>query len=77
MTLPENGTLRRIVAGVAVAIVVFLAGAVIASQNRITAVEVKVQMIEQSLQESRRENRQEHQIITDKLDNIQREVMKK
>ena len=66
----------RIIAAVASAIVLFLIGAVVASQNRITAVEVKVQTIEQALRDSRLENRQEHQIITDKLDGIARDLRK-
>ena len=76
MTPETKSTAARIIAGIVTAIVVFLAGAVLASQSRITALEVKVQIIEQALRDSRLENREEHRLITDKLDIITREVRK-
>ncbi len=83
MTLPENGTLRRIVAGVVTAIIVFLIGAVVASQNRITAVEVRVQSIEDLIRSyaagaetNRIENKRDHERIQDTLNEIAKELRK-
>jgi len=87
MTFPGNGTAKRIIAGVSVAIVVFLAGAVLANSNRITAIEVEMKSMRDMLRDGRTENREEHGEIRlaqkelrkelgDKLDAIAREVGK-
>ena len=84
MTIPDNGTLKRIIAGVVTAIIVFLAGATIASQNRITAVEVRVQGLEELLrcniaiaETNRVENKRDHERIQDTLNAIAKEVRTK
>ena len=84
MTLPGNGTVKRIIAGVAISIVVFLAGMVIANSTRITALEVRVESMVRTLdvnaaqlETNRKENREEHQKITDRLDGILRELKAK
>ena len=87
MAIQTNGTAKRIIAGVSVAVVVFLAGAVLANSNRITAIEVEMKGIRETLRDSRTENREEHieirlaqkelrKELGDKLDAIAREVGK-
>lgn len=76
MTLPGNGTVKRIIAGIAVSVVVFLAGMVIANSTRITALEVKMDTIEKALATNRAENRDEHKDILAKVDAVYREVRK-
>jgi hypothetical protein len=83
MTLPGNGTAKRIIAGIVVAVVVFLAGAVLSNSNRITAVESKIQAIvdiqsenRKTLETNRTENRDEHKAIIAELKEISKEVRK-
>lgn len=83
MTLPTNGTVRRVVAGVIVAVVVFLAGAVLSNSNRITAVEIKVQAIveiqadtKRTLETNRVENNDAHRAIIAELKEISKEIRK-
>ena len=77
MTLPGNGTVKRVVCGVIVSVFLFLGGMVLSNSNRITAMEVKVdnlqKIADQTLQQAERnrvENRDEHRLITNKLDAI-------
>jgi uncharacterized membrane protein (DUF106 family) len=76
MTVSGNGTVKRIIAGVVTAIIVFLFVAVLADQSRITAVEVEMRGIKDQLNTNRSENRDDHKVINDKLDVIAREIRK-
>lgn len=77
MTLPENGTLKRIIAGVVVSVTMLIVGMILASERRISVLETKMTAIERGMEQNRQENREEHRLIGDKLDLIQREVVKK
>ena len=70
MTLPGNGTTKRILATLVAAIVIFLAGAVLSNSNRITAVEAKLENIIKvgdktldQMEKNRDENYKEHKEI--------------
>ena len=83
MTLPKNGTTKKIVAGVATAVLVFLIMTVITNSNRITAMETQMDSLTKTTdmaliqaERNRVENREEHRIITDKLDGIAKEIRK-
>jgi len=77
MTLPENGTVKRIIAGIVIGVTMLVIGMILASERRISVLETKMTVIERSLEVNRTENRDEHRIITNKLDLIWREVGKK
>lgn len=77
MTLPENGTVKRIIAGVVIGITMLVIGMILASERRISVLETKMTVIEHSLEVNRQENREEHRSIGEKLDLIQREIVKK
>jgi len=74
MTVPGNGTTKRIIAGLVVGISLLLVGMVLSSERRISVLEARMLTIERSLEVNRIENREEHRIIGDKLDLIRREV---
>lgn len=83
MTLPGNGTTKRIIAGIVVAVAVFLAGAVLSNSNRITAAEAQIRAIydtqadfKQTMETNRVENRDEHKEIKGMLGEIAKEVRK-
>jgi hypothetical protein len=77
MTLPENCTVKRIIAGIVIGVTMLVIGMILASERRISVLETKMTVIERSLEVNRTENRDEHRIITNKLDLIWREVGKK
>jgi len=74
MTLPGNGTTKRIVAGLVVGISLLLVGMVLSSERRISVLEAKMLTFERAIEVIRIENREEHRLISDKLDLIRREV---
>jgi hypothetical protein len=60
-----------------IGITMLVIGMILASERRISVLETKMSVIERSLEVNRAENREEHRIITNKLDLIWREVGKK
>jgi hypothetical protein len=79
MTLPGNGTLKKIIATVIAGVLLILVTAVLANQNRVTALEVKIQGIETAqtrmadqIETSRKENREEHQRILDEIKGLKK-----
>ena len=84
MTLPGNGTVKRVIAGLVIGLSLLIIGMVLANDKDVAALKVRLEKVEDSQRETRAilevnrtENRQEHQLIGDKLDLIQREVVKK
>jgi ABC-type siderophore export system fused ATPase/permease subunit len=83
MTFPGNGTTKKIIATVVAALCLFLVTQVLINSNRITAAETEIRTIKEGIiasraetQMNRVENREEHRIITAKLDEIAKEVRK-
>jgi hypothetical protein len=83
MTLPGNGTLKRIIATVVGGALLFMAGAILSNSTRMTAAETEIRAIKDGIVASRTEtiayrveNREEHRIITVKLDEIAKDVRK-
>lgn len=83
MTLPGNGTLKRIIATVVGGVLLFMAGAILSNANRMTAAETEIKAIKDGIIASRAEtmanrveNREEHRLITAKLDEIAKDVRK-
>ena len=83
MTLPGNGSTKKIICGVIASVFLFLGGMVLSNSNRITAMEVKVDALTRiadttlaQAERNRIENREEHTIITNKLDAIAAEIRK-
>ena len=79
MTLPGNGTTKKIVATVIAGVLLILITAVLANQNRVTALEVKIQGIEKSLdsntaqlERNRTENNDAHQRILDEIKSLKK-----
>jgi hypothetical protein len=77
MTLPGNGTTKKVIAGIAVGIALLIIGMVLANDKDVAALKVRLEKVEDSQRETRAilevnrtENRQEHQLIFDKLDDI-------
>ncbi len=81
MTLHEPGMTKRILVGVAVtvlgAIILGLGSAVLESKSDVTALKVRVQVVEDSIKDNankmetiRKENREDHDGINDKLDRL-------
>jgi hypothetical protein len=84
MSVSVNGTAKKIVIGVATAMLIGLVTQVFINTGRITTLEAKTQAFESSLattttniETNRVENRADHQAILDKLDRIQTELLKK
>jgi len=84
MSVSVNGTAKKIVIGVATALLIGLVTQVFVNTGRITTLEAKTQAFESSLattttniETNRVENRADHQAILDKLDRIQTELLKK
>ena len=84
MSVSVNGTAKKIVIGVATALLIRLVTQVFVNTGRITTLEAKTQAFESSLsttttniETNRVENRADHQAILDKLDRIQTELLKK
>jgi len=74
MTQPGNSTTKKIIATVIAGVLLILITAVLANQNRVTALEVKIQGIEKSLdnnsaqlERNRIENNEAHQRILDEI----------
>ena len=74
MTLPGNGTLKRIIAALVAGALLFLAGAVLSNSNRLSVAETKIQAIvttqdetKRTLETNRIENRDEHRLILDEI----------
>jgi hypothetical protein len=87
LSLNGNGNNKRVLLGgiatVLAALSIFLITSVIHNTNRITAVETEINGIKSALalnreevKQNRDENREEHQIINQKLDSIIREMKK-
>jgi len=76
MTLPGNGTTKKVIASVVAALCIFLISQVIATSNRVTAVETEMRSIRESLSMNRTENRDEHRAIGIKLDEIAKDIRK-
>ena len=76
MSTPTNGTVKRVIAGVATAILVFLITMVIAHNGRIAALETDMENLKRIADRIYIENREEHRLINDKLDIIVREMKK-
>jgi len=77
MTLPGNGTTKKIIAGVVSAILIGIVTQVLVNTNRLTTLEAQVVSLKEGLTINRIENRDEHQNIVNKLDRIQMEILKK
>jgi uncharacterized membrane protein (DUF106 family) len=77
MTLPGNGTTKKVIAGVVTAIVIGIATQVFVNTNRLTTLEAQIVSLKEGLATNRIENRDEHQNIVNKLDRIQMEIIKK
>lgn len=83
MTPQTKGTLSRVVAGILVGVLLLVIGMVLSNDKEVAALKVRLDKVEDAQRETkailevnRIENRQEHQLITDKLDDIAREVRK-
>lgn len=83
MTPQTKGTLSRVVAGILVGVLLLVIGMVLSNDKEVAALKVRLDKVEDAQRETkailevnRIENRQEHQLITDKLDVIAREVRK-
>jgi hypothetical protein len=76
MTLPGNGTTKKVIASVLAALCIFLISQVLATSNRVTAVETEMRSIKESLSMNRTENRDEHRAIGIKLDEIAKAMRK-
>ena len=70
MTLPTNGTMKRILAGVVVSVIMFFAGMTISNMTRITAAEYQIKAIVDlqnrdalAAETNRRENKADHERI--------------
>jgi hypothetical protein len=84
MTSQNEGTLKKIVVGVATALLIGLITQVVINSGRITALEVQTEAFEKSLsttttniETNRLENRADHLVILEKLDRIQLELAKR
>lgn len=79
-----NGTAKKVLVGVATALLIGLITQVFINTGRIAVLEVKTESFEKALattttniETNRLENRADHQAILDKLDKIQSELVKK
>jgi len=77
MTLPGNGTTKRIIAGIAVVLVTALIAQVLGNTNRLSVLESQMSAIERTLETNRIENNAAHEKIGDQLTIVLREVAKK
>lgn len=84
MSVMTNGGVRRVLIGVATALLIGLITQVFINTSRISVLEVKSDAFDKSLsrmttdiETNRIENRSDHQAILDKLDRIQSELVKK
>jgi uncharacterized membrane protein YraQ (UPF0718 family) len=77
MTLPGNGTTKRIIAGVVVILVTALIAQVLGNTNRLSVLENQMTTIERTLETNRTENNRAHEKIGDQLTTVLREVVKK
>jgi len=82
--MPKNGTAKKIIVGVATALLIGLITQVFINSGRITTLEVKTEAFEKSLavtttniETNRVENRADHQAILNKLDRIQSAITTK
>ena len=83
MTLPGNGTLKSIIASVVGGSLLFMAGATLSNSSRIAVAETKIQVLVdiqaanfRTMETNRTENRDEHRVITVKLEEIAKEIRK-
>jgi hypothetical protein len=76
MTLPGNGTTKKVIASVLAALCIFLISQVLATSNRVTAVETEMKSIKEALSLNRTENRDEHRDIKVALAEIAKEIRK-
>jgi hypothetical protein len=84
MALPGNGTTKKVLVGVATALLIGLITQVFINTGRISVLETKTDAFEKSLattttniETNRLENRADHKAILDKLDRIQAEIVNK
>jgi len=83
MTQSVNGTAKKVLVGVATALLIGLITQVFINTGRLAVLEVKTEAFEKSLattttniETNRLENRADHKAILDKLDSIQKEISK-
>jgi cell division protein FtsL len=76
MTLPGNGTTKKVIASVLAALCVFLISQVLATSNRVTAVEIEISNLKYSIEQGRADNKDEHKEIKAMLGEITKEVRK-
>lgn len=84
MSTSESGTTKKVLVGVATALLIGLVTQVFINTGRITALEAKTEAFEKAvavtttnIETNRVENRADHQAILDKLDVIRTELLKK
>lgn len=76
MTLPGNGTTKKVIASVLAALCIFLISLVLATSNRVTAVEIEISNLKYSIEQGRADNKDEHKEIKAMLGEIAKEVRK-
>jgi uncharacterized membrane protein YjjP (DUF1212 family) len=76
MTLPGNGTMKRILSGVLITAIVAIGAALIRDGSRITVLETQMEVIGRALETNRVENRDEHKEIKVMLGEIAKEIRK-
>jgi uncharacterized membrane protein YjjP (DUF1212 family) len=76
MTLPGNGTMKRILSGVLITVIVAIGAALIRDGSRITVLETQMEVIGRALETNRVENRDEHKEIKVMLGEIAKEIRK-
>ena len=77
MAIPGNGTTKKVIVGVATAVLLGVMTQVFINTNRITTLESQMVSLKEGMTVNRVENRDEHQNIVNKLDRIQMELVKK
>jgi cell division protein FtsL len=76
MTLPGNGTTKKVIASVLAALCIFLISQVLATSNRVTAVEIEISNLKYSIEQGRADNKDEHKEIKAMLGEIARDIGK-
>ena len=79
MTLPGNGTTKKVIATIVAALCVFLISQVLATSNRVTAVETEIRSMGKlldlnaaQLERTRIENNEAHQRILDEIKGLKK-----
>jgi hypothetical protein len=68
---------KKIVIGIVTVLITALVTQVLMNTNRITAVETEIKSIKDNLYLNRTENREEHQVIRDKIDALSLILLRK